>query len=404
MLLAHASVGLISNRIINKEIYKDKNINHIFIFDLLVIIFSILPDFDFFYLIATDNMIYSHHKLITHTPIFWLLIGCFMYLILNAIKNYTQNNIRTFISTYLKQIVLTFLIGTLMHLFADILQSEIMIFYPLSTYGFSIFGNILPDRIYYQILHPLFIIELIIIIISLLLIARTYINSKFISILDKQYNNYIKYSLIITSLLTIFISSYIYHITYNIPIYQRDTNNFISYDIDQDKISDNYDNDIDNNGVDNLLDSRLNKEGLIMNAQSIINSNKITGNTPFKYYIGGIDDVRLIDLIYQNSKLSIYPIINNYYNRDKNNKRIDSNIQYKETLFNYLKDKNLLAQTNYKENLQQGDLIFFYNNNKQYIGLILMNNKIATVLNEDKHLIEHNIDIIDFTKELYLFR
>ena len=167
MLLAHASVGLIANRIFQKDIYKNSSIKEIFFFDLLVIIFSIIPDFDFFYLIAINNNVLSHHKLVTHTPIFWIVVSMVVYFALSHISKNTHRTISIFIKDNAKHIAYTILIGTLFHLFADMIQSEIMLLYPILSYGFSILGNTLSDRILYPLLHPMFILEIILIIYSI---------------------------------------------------------------------------------------------------------------------------------------------------------------------------------------------------------------------------------------------
>lgn len=406
MLLAHASVGLLANRIFQKDIYKNLSIKEIFFFDLLVIIFSILPDFDFFYLIAINNNVLSHHKLVTHTPIFWILFSIFIYFILKLLSKNTHRMISFFIKENAKRIAYTILIGTLFHLFSDMIQSEIMLLYPILSYGFTILGNTLSDRIFYPLLHPMFILEIVIIIYSIYMLQKQYLNENQKGFLTIKTRQFLKYFFIVVSILILTLTTILHTQTYNFKNRRVDENNFIIHDIDDDNIPDYLDTDTDNNGVNNLLDSRGNKELIIAKAIEVSSSGKITSNNMVTYYLGGIDNSRLIDITYLTANLPIYQILNNYKNTDKNGYRIKKSQEYNEVLFKYLSDYSLLAQTNYLSNLQQGDLIFFYtkDDTQRYIGILLENNEISTVLKDDKRLKIHSTDIINFEKELYLFR
>lgn len=178
MIIAHASVSIIANRLFNKEGYKNKKLS--IVSDILAALFGILPDFDLFYLIASNDSAFNHHSLMTHTPVFWLVVFLiFRYGLYLIARLFNKDTANAFNKSIIDIFTLSLLIGTLSHLVADLFTGQIMALYPISGYAFSLFGNILPTNIFVgYTLHPIFGLELILIALSAYLLFTDYFEVK----------------------------------------------------------------------------------------------------------------------------------------------------------------------------------------------------------------------------------
>ena len=130
MLIAHGPLAVLSTNLILKNDLNGKRSDTTALIYLTAFISGILPDFDFFYLIALGKPAFLHHSLITHTPIFWIAL----FLLVKYLYPKVLNRKIPTIDLVLK----AFLIGTLSHLLVDTLMGHIPLFYPIYTDGITL--------------------------------------------------------------------------------------------------------------------------------------------------------------------------------------------------------------------------------------------------------------------------
>jgi hypothetical protein len=285
MYFAHGPLSFVVNeKIQEKDISKLTKGEHITI-ALLSMFFGILVDFDFFLLSIVNIPTFKHHQVFTHRILFWVILWVLLYICIFLVKRILNTDTKDAISdTFLKVLHRSFIIGTMSHLFADILFSHSQIFLPW-VIEFTIFGNILGKNYFSgSIFTVSMAVEIFIVLLSMLYAYKRFLKKS--NILE-----YSVYAGMILSVLLVFFSTYITMNTYNKAQYIN--NGEIQYDNDYDGLIDYEDPDTNNDGVDNIRG--VDKNILANDAERILNGEYFTktlGNIVYQY--GAMSSYRLI--------------------------------------------------------------------------------------------------------------
>ncbi|MHC1717018.1 MAG: metal-dependent hydrolase [Candidatus Dojkabacteria bacterium] len=394
MLIAHAPLSYIANELIQKKGIRRLKISEQIVIALSSMFFGILPDFDFFLLTILKQPDFIHHDMITHTPIFYILVWVFLKVIYKPFVRLLNNKTSKSINIDMVNILInTFLISTLLHLFADVLVSNLMFFYPIFNTKITILREIFEPNLFAGYTwSPLFATELVVISFFLLIALNRYFKiNKIINIIAKV--------LIAISLIYIPVSIYINMNTYNNSTLY-DASKHLNYDTDYDGVIDHSDENISNKNIENILIPS--STDIFDSALNIINSKKWTGNQngnrleKLKYYFGGIDSYRLVSQTYYDLHLPIEPVLQSFYAKKNQvtSYAYRKDLKYTDTLFSYFYDKNLLLELNLDSspNLPKGKIFFIVEKDKQIInlGITLDGNYAAIVLEDDKQLEMHS--------------
>ncbi|HVX93185.1 MAG TPA: metal-dependent hydrolase [Candidatus Dojkabacteria bacterium] len=385
MIIAHASVSIIANRLLNKKGYKNKGIS--IMSDILAAIFGIFPDFDFFYLVAFGGSSFDHHSLASHTPIFWIFIFLILRYGLYFISKFFNKDTK---STFNKEIIDTFtlslLIGTLSHIVADLFTGQIRLLYPFVNYGFSLFGNLTPNNLFAgYIMNPIFGLELIVIITSIYILVVDYFKTK-------GYKKLLQFFTFFFSILIIVSYGAIYYMTYHKEVFPLDQNGLPNYDQDKDHLIDTSDLDTNNDGKNNLQD--VDYKQLVRDANDILNSHKLTGYNRFALKIGGYDSSRIIFGAYAQQDKSAIPVLDNYML--VNHITFNDKRDYMSVFLDYLTHYKSISEKTHIDNLRtisEGNIFFVMDNNDNLVdeGMVLDNHKIAITLPDEKELKVHTM-------------
>ncbi len=323
MLIAHGPLALLATKVsFAKEIKNLKPDRKVIIF-LLAFVFGILPDFDFFILIALSKPYFIHHEILTHTPIFWILI----YLLLRFLYPLLIGRKDKFIDLILK----VFLLSTLSHMVTDMLTGYIAFFYPLYNKGLTLFANILPTNPFagYE-RHPVFILELFISTIAAVWI--------FFQLRNNGEKAPYKFITLLFSLVFLFVS-FMYFQTYPNQRVQLGEHGMPVFDTDRDMVADALDYDVGNTGSNNILSADT--QELLESIEKVKSSRSITveygkGGIKADIYrpFGALDSSRYILLSYLQINKPIIPVLKL---QDLESEKTD------EQLREYLKSENLLT-------------------------------------------------------------
>lgn len=351
MLIAHGPIAtLLSVCVVKNEFKKFKTVEKV-LFMLLTLLLGILPDFDIFYLVSRGKSPFMHHHLITHTPIFWILLGLILYLLI-TIFNFPK-------SRKLKKVfILTFLISSLSHLFFDLFTGHIMLFYPFSKNFYTIFGNLIADNLFSGYLgNPIFGLEVLILSIFLYFLGYTFFkfNLQFIAILGGVY---------------LLLNIFTYTQTYQVELYKRDRYGYPVYDIDSDGLANPYDLDIDNNLIDNY--NQVSKEELLLQFEKIpqefLPSKNRSIYENLRYIYGGNTILRAILHAYAQTNNYLTPVIHNYMKQNE----ID---RFTDGLYQFLLSTNDFKQISEKDELIPGALVI-RKDGYNAIGIVLKDRRI----------------------------
>lgn len=319
MLIAHGPLSYITNYVVFKKRLKEMPLKGQFIFFAFTFLVGILPDFDFFYLAAKNLPMYLHHNIVSHTPIFWIMIFLLLKLVFHYLpfEKYLKIRIKKEdINLYIN----AFGIGVLTHLIGDILIGYTMVLYPFSNYGTTILGDLIPNNPFSgYTLNPLFALEMVVCAFSISLFFSTFIKIK-LRLFSRL--------LISFSLLLLPIYLFFYIKTY-IPSDENGDDGFPRYDIDNDGLINWKDLDVDNNGIDNY--KQLDKRKVAEEVKKIINERELVGyetNNIYQktlYLFGGLSVERAILLACDNTGQPIEPVLISFAK--------DQNINEKDVLF-----------------------------------------------------------------------
>lgn len=384
MFIAHGPISYVLNEVIQRKEIKNISNQEQLLVMILSILFGIFPDIDLAILSMTNIPAFNHHLIFTHSIIYFVGLWILLILLLRILKRILKKEKKDILSNKLINIIhVSFLIGTLSHLFADILFSYSRILFPLQV-QISILGGVLRGNLFASyLLSPIFATELITLSIFLLFILKKYIKD----IKPIKYLIYIFISF--TSLFAIF-SIYMNLNTYN-KQYHFDNGVKIS-DADYDGILDRIDPDTNGNGIYNIYE--VDKEELVTFIKSI-SSNRymVTTQKDIKYYYGALTSYRLISQAYFEQNLAIEPILKEYIKTKNSIEKYMINISYPDALYEYLSDVGTFADIDI--NQYQGSIFFILGNNEiKNMGIVLEDNSFSTVLEGDKRLVIHTLEDI----------
>lgn len=388
MFLAHGPASYIANELIQQKEIKKLKFHEQLIIGACSVIFGILPDADLLALMATSFPTFKHHDIFTHTPFFYLVLFGLLLLVTKYITKFFNSKTKKILNKDFMNILLkTFLISTLIHLLMDLLVSNILLFYPISTRPFTIFKYLLePSLISGLFFSTMFAIEIsIIVLFKYMLLKKSFKNLKWIHLTSKIF--------LLLSIIYIAFTFGISRFTYN-HSYMYDTNGNINYDTDYDTLRDDMDLDINNNGLNNLEDAQA---SLITNrARDISESGKLTlGRSKglvrdIKHLYGAMNSYDLILQTYYDAHLPISPILKDHYST--NNGYIHEYSSDK-LLYQYLDEKEYLISLNLKADvlLASGKMFFIQDLDGKILnlGITLENNELAIVLETDTKLQLH---------------
>lgn len=388
MFIAHAPISFFANSFLQRKAIKKLKLPQQIWVGIFALFFGILPDFDLFYLMMKEIPPFTHHEYFTHTPIFYIGIWVVMKILFFVFGRFLSVKTKKILNTNFIQILLnTFLIGTLFHLFADFLYSEIMLFYPLSTNGYTVLKYILePSRWSGSELSVLFSIEFVIcaffVIYVLNILFQRSIFTKILSILG-----------ITLSFGYFFFSIYVDVNTYN-RSYMYDSKGVINYDTDYDGLKDSEDMDVDNDGKDNIVD--ISTERLVQSTKNIVESKKWTTSEDgsYRYILGGLDSYRLVSQAYFDIHSSIEPVLNDLYSRENGFNKYAYEYDHEEYLYKYFSKKGLVKNITEEKGvtLESGKIFFILNESNKVvnIGITMENNTIGIVMPTDQNLTIHS--------------
>lgn len=395
MYFAHGPLSFVVNeKIQKKDISKLTKGEHITI-ALLSIFFGILPDFDFFLLSIVNIPTFRHHQVFTHSILFWLILWGLLYLCIYFLKKILNTETKKVVrDIFLKVLSKTFLIGTISHLFADVLFSHSQIFLPWDI-EFTIFGNILGKNYFSgSIFTVSMAVEIFIILLSILYAYKGFLKKSKIF-------EYSVYAGMILSVLLVFFSTYIAMNTYNNAQYINDGK--IQYDNDYDGVTDYEDPDTNNDGVDNIRG--VDKNILANDAERILKGGYFTktlGNIVYQY--GAMSSYRLISQSFFEQNLAIEPVLNIFARNEFNIRKYNIQEEYDDLLYTYFKKNSLLREFNI--NVQKGNIFFVLDKDENILnqGIVLGNNSVGVVLKDDVRTNIHTLDELYDEYEGYIFK
>lgn len=415
MYIAHGPIAYLANEAIQSKKIKHLKMGEQILVALCALLFGILPDFDILLLSMLNVPRFIHHGVVTHTPIFyigiWAILKGLIYIkgkFLNKRTNKTLNNDLSHI------LANTFLIGTLSHLFADLIVDSIMLLYPLSEHKFYLIKYIFEPNLF--AIFPFSVMDSIEILFIALFIYALY--KKFV-----KRNKIVEISLKILILLgTLYIPFTIWTSsnTYN-RSYMYGEGNKVIQDIDYDSIPDGQDPDVGNSKEDNI--KKVDSDKLLKEVEEIMTSGKWTNQhsnrsiEKMKDSFGGFSSYRIISQAHYNLRLPIEPVLRDYHIKKYGfESYFYSDYEYPTLLFKYLQENEMLEEIEMKEDtlLTPGKIFFLVEkvpNNVEGIvnargkvqeelnilnlGIALEENNLAIVVEGDEYLTKHTYEEVN---------
>lgn len=395
MLLAHAPISYLANEnILKDKIAGLKNSQQIFV-AVLSLLFGILPDFDLFLLMIIERPLYTHHDFFTHTPIFWITIWFLLVILSKIIYPHINRKTKQFLTKdFLNVLLNTFLIAGLSHFLADLLVSNIVLFYPFSNTPITVLRYVFePSYFTNYFVSVYFAIEIVVIAVFLIVFCKKFFNKH-------KLDNVITYTLLILAGIYLAFSVFMNFQTYNNSFLESSNKPYQDYDMDYDTLQDIKDWDVDNDGVDNILDADYDQ--VVKNAQNILNShklavgevNEIKDKLLLKY--GAFNSYRLVSQAFYEGYSPIEPVLKEHYLKSLEQKSYTVSFEEEKVLKDFLNSKDLLLELNYKNNplLPKGKIFFLLDENENILnmGLTLEQNHLAIILPGEKYMQNHSLD------------
>jgi len=384
MLIAHGPASVLINEFIQKDKIEKLSADKHFIVVSLGMLFGILPDFDFFYLIASSLPKFLHHELITHTPVFWLIA---FFLLKGAYRllysRFNKKAKEVFSPEFTNILLNTFLISTLAHLVGDLFINHISLFYPFTDQGFSLFGKVFPESIFSGFeSHPIFALELGIVVGFLLWLLKKFTNSK------QAFVNTLSYSAGVAFLLYTAFNLFVYSQTYITPqVTYR--NGSPVFDKDYDGIFDLNDADIGNTEEFNIVKADPSK--IAKEASKLADLQRLTVSddsfiSKVLYRYGAFDSYRAVEYAFTSSGYPIYPVLDEFYKKNNAVESYKVKFAPDKQLYLFLKKNKMLRKLTLMTELEQGHIILFLNEEEELLnlGVTTSENQIVTVLGKEK--------------------
>lgn len=388
MLIAHGPIAVISSFLFQKkEITKLTKVKKFLLFTFAFFL-GILPDFDIFYLIATNRSPFDHHSLATHTPFFWIITTLMLFLVLSKVfeKKYY----------YALLISKVYLISTLSHVLVDTFSGFVKIFYPFSNQYFTIFGTSVPSNIFAGYLgDPAFGLEIVVIAIFIFLMLKIFLPK-----VEK-----IGIPLIVISICYLIFNIYFYTQSYQVNTYKLENGGPV-FDQDKDGISDSRDYDIDNDFKDNF--NEVSKEDRLLKVNEIFEKNPtlLPKNKRFLekvlYFYGGLNIERLILQAYHELGYPLNPIVWNFANLNNSTKRMDNLYQYllsDEKFGEVLVDDGEALSK--RGEIKAGSLIIIQKGSEYCLGIYISRDEIIYEDENGRPTVKSWFDFINIDREMY---
>ena len=391
MFLAHGPVSFLANELIQKKSISKLTQNEKIYIGIAAIFFGICPDLDIFVLQGLGLPTFIHHELISHTILFYTCLWLIFKLIFVLFyKLFSKQTTKVLNKEFLNILLNTFLIATITHLLADFLVTNMMILYPFSTEMSSIFANTFQPNLFAGYFFSIsFGIEAVLCAIFLgYIINRIFKRNSFFKV----------FNIVLITISILFLGSNIfaYINTYNRSIVLNKEGEMIQ-DWDKDAIIDETDSDVDNDGVDNLMDIDI-KE-LVLQVGDTISTSKWTeyDNSEivahYKKTYGGFNSFRLLSQAYYNMHSPITPVLWDQATKDGTVSKYTDNLAGLDSLHSYFSKKNLLTRLTYEETVFATGTLFFISTQEAEVlnvGIVLNNNEVGIVLPYDKKLQTHS--------------
>jgi inner membrane protein len=395
MFLAHAPISYLANETIQKEkIAGLKNSQQVFV-AVLSLIFGILVDFDFFLLLLLDIPTYTHHDFFTHTPIYWISVWLVLLLLSKLIYPLLNRKSKQFLTKDLLKVLLnTFLIAGLSHMVADLLVGNIMLLYPFTDKAFTVFRYIFEPSYFTGYFNSVyFALEIIIISIFFIHFSKRFLKKQ-------KWDDVVAYVLIILSVFYLVFSVFMNLSTYNNSFLEESNKPYMDYDMDFDTVRDIEDWDVDNDGIDNIVDADYRK--VFENAENIIETHKlvvgesqnILDRVLLRY--GALNSYRLVSQAFYEAQSPIEPVLKNFYINTLDHKGYTVEFDHVEVFKEYFEYTESLLDLNLESDplLPEGKIFFLINEDGEVLnmGITLGSNDLGIVLPGEKYIQEHTLD------------
>lgn len=397
MFIAHAPIAYILNESVQKKGISKLGRREQVLIAFFSLFFGILPDFDFFILLSSHVPTFQHHLYYLHSLVFWIPMWVLFYLCTLLIYNYLESRHRKIFSKqFLNILSITFFLGTLSHLLADLFVSYNAILYPLPN-QVTVLGGIFHINFFTGYFFSVqFAVELIILGVFTYLILKRFFRSVIFS-------KIIKYLYIPLSIVYLIFSVYMNLNTYNKGF--EVTNGSVMYDVDFDGIIDSKDMDTDNDGTNNLMDADI--DIVKGNAKKILMEDVYTDSIHLFRYFGGMSSYRLVSQSYFEENKAIEPVLSDFYRKETDTYSYGLDYKYDEELYKYLNTLKPLVKYDEQTDISKFDLFFIISNEKIVnLGFIFDNDQVGTVLKSDIKTRLHSVeDVMDTYKgmDIYLF-
>jgi len=170
-----------------------------------------------------------------------------------------------------------------------------------------------------------------------------------------------------------------------------DNNGKANYDVDMDWLNDKKDMDIDNDGIDNIVDIDLRK--LTKEVKNISESGKLASfdTGTIQYMFGGFNSYRLLSQAYFNISSPIEGVLRNTIKE----REYWTKLEYPELLYGYFNANALLKELDVTQEsvLNIGTLIFLLDEGDKVvnIALVIDEDSVGVVLPQDRQLKTHTL-------------
>ncbi len=382
MYFAHGPISYLINERIQRKNISKLSIHEQSIVLILSMLFGVLPDIDLAILSLTSTPAFQHHLSFTHSALFFI----FCWLILNLIlwilrKIVNKNGKKALNENLIKVIQYSFILGTLSHLFADILLSYSRTLFPL-RHQVTILGGVLKQNLFasYIFTHN-FGFELLFTSIFFLVLYKKYIKKSNISRI------LLYFFISIASIYTIF-GIYMNTQTYNMADHFEDGRNI--QDQDYDGIHNSSDSDTNNNGINNIEEVNRNKLAKFVKSISIDKYLASYSKDSLEYMFGAFDSYRLISQAYFEQNLPIEPVLKEYANRKYPSKSYTLDINYSTLLKEYLLEKYKMKDLDYTQDVGKIFLVLDQKETLLNMGIVMEQEELGIVLEGDERLKIHS--------------
>ena len=382
MYFAHGPISHLLNEKLQRKNISKLSIHEQSIVLILSILFGILPDIDLVLLSLTSTPAFQHHLSFTHSAIFFIFCWLLLNLILWILKKIVNKDGKKALNENLTRVIqYSFLIGTLSHLFADILLSYSMTLFPLKQ-QITILGGVLKRNYFisYIFTHN-FGFELLFTSIFFLVLYRKYIRkSKIVKI-------FLYFLIFLISIYTLF-AVYMNTQTYNMASHFKDGRSL--QDQDYDAIHDRSDSDTNNNGINNMGDVDRDTLAKFVTSISVGKYLATYSEDSLEYLFGAFDSYRLISQAYFEQNLAIEPVLKEYANIKYPTEAYTLEIPYPTLLKEYLLDTYDIKDLEYTKDIGKIFLVLDQKDTILNMGIVLEQEELGIVLEGDERLIRHN--------------